>query len=307
MTNSKEFFQLIYDGPSLENHEMDVKDLAPALLAVSDLLEEANTLIYSNKTKIQVNIKGSFKTGSFKIDFSLVQNMTDQLVNLFNTRESVAVGLILSLLGLSVKDGAVGLIQVLQWQKNRKIKKITKTGENKVTLEIDDESIETEEKVIDLLKSIKVRKSLDVLINKPLSREGVEKFFVKHAASVVEIEEKEREFFRVPEEGDELIEDKVSEKNLQAIGISFAEGNKWKFTDGNVTFYANVNDTDFINRVQDSRESFAKEDILKVQLRERQWITDSGIKTEYEIEKIINHRPSAKQIKLPLNGNSELS
>jgi hypothetical protein len=41
----KEQFQISYDGPALENNEMDVRDLAPALLAVGDALEEANCVL----------------------------------------------------------------------------------------------------------------------------------------------------------------------------------------------------------------------------------------------------------------------
>lgn len=303
--SEKEFFQIVYDGPSLENNEMDVRDLAPALIAISDLLEETNSIVYGASTKIQVNVKGSFKTGSFKIDFSLVQNVAEQLVSLFNTREGVAVGVILSLLGINAKDGIKGLIQVLKWIRNRKIKKITKTGNGKAVIEVDEELLETEEKVIDLLANIKIRQSLDVVISKPLSREGVESFSVKYENNIVVVDGREKEYFRAPETADELLEDKVSEKNLQAISISFVEGNKWKFTDGNVSFFANVKDYDFIQRVQENKESFAKDDIMKVLLREKQWISEVGIKTDYEIEKIISHRPSAKQIRLPLESDNE--
>jgi len=303
--SEKEFFQIVYDGPSLENNEMDVRDLAPALIAISDLLEETNTIVYGSSTQIQVNGKGSFKTGSFKIDFSLVQDVANQLVNLFNTKECVAVGLLLGLLGINCKDGIKGLIHVLKWIRNRKIKKITKTGNGKATIEVDEESFETEEKVIDLLANIKIRQSLEVIINKPLSREGVNSFSTKYGDNIVSVDENEKEYFRAPETSDELLEDKVSEKNLQAISVSFVEGNKWKFTDGNVSFFANVKDHDFIQRVQENKESFAKDDILKVLIREKQWVSEVGIKTDYEIEKIISHRPSAKQIKLPFERGSE--
>lgn len=46
-----------------------------------------------------------------------------------------------------------------------------------------------------------------------------------------------------------------------------------------------------------------KDDIYKVKLREKQWISDTGIKSEYEIVEVINHRSAAKQIKLPFEKN----
>ena len=33
-------FQIVYDGPALDNHEMDVYDLAPALMAIGGLMEK---------------------------------------------------------------------------------------------------------------------------------------------------------------------------------------------------------------------------------------------------------------------------
>lgn len=42
---SKIAFQLRYDGPALSEHGMDVGDLAPALLALGDLIKRANATV----------------------------------------------------------------------------------------------------------------------------------------------------------------------------------------------------------------------------------------------------------------------
>lgn len=34
-------FQVVYDGPALEGSTIDVRDLAPALLAFGDVIEQA--------------------------------------------------------------------------------------------------------------------------------------------------------------------------------------------------------------------------------------------------------------------------
>lgn len=61
-------FRIVYDGPALETHEMNVRDLAPALLSLSDALEEAGKTLYGNKTVVSVKVNASFKAGSFGID-----------------------------------------------------------------------------------------------------------------------------------------------------------------------------------------------------------------------------------------------
>ena len=55
MENKKTIFHVKYDGVALANNEMNVKDLAPALLAIGELLEEANDLLNERKTKISIN------------------------------------------------------------------------------------------------------------------------------------------------------------------------------------------------------------------------------------------------------------
>ena len=46
---SRTDFTLTYAGPALQDHEMNVRDLAPAMLAVGELFEALNRL-YNGET-----------------------------------------------------------------------------------------------------------------------------------------------------------------------------------------------------------------------------------------------------------------
>lgn len=57
-------FSIQYGGPALENHQMDLRELAPALLALSTLLEQAGKDAYPEAEKVRVNVQGNFRGGS---------------------------------------------------------------------------------------------------------------------------------------------------------------------------------------------------------------------------------------------------
>ena len=86
MTATAEF-SIKYDGPALATHQMDVRELAPALLALSTLLEEANRVVYPESPPVRVNVRGSFQSGSFKIDLSVLQTVREQLVAILFARQ----------------------------------------------------------------------------------------------------------------------------------------------------------------------------------------------------------------------------
>lgn len=300
----KEYFQVIYDGSALSSNEMDVRDLAPALLAISDVLDEANKITYGDKTKVQVSVKGSFKTGSFGIDFSVIQSGIDGLTSLFNSDQASAAANLLQILGFIGLPSA-GLIGLLLKLKNRKIKKVIKEGDNKTIIEVEDEKIETSPKVIALFSNVKIRMGLQKIITEPLSREGVETFSVKKDKQEVSIKKEEKDYFKLSEIPDEPLRDDVREVYLRALSVIFVEGNRWRFSDGTNEFFATVKDEKFAKDVQENKISFTKDDTFRIKLREKQWITDTGLKTEHEIEEVISHRSAAKQIELPFEENEK--
>lgn len=300
-----EQFQIVYDGPALQSHEMDVRDLAPALLAISDVLDEANKITNGDKTKVQVNVRGSFKTGSFGIDFSVIQGGIDGFTSLFNSTQANAANNLLGILGFIGVPTGYGLIQLLLKLRNRKIKKVIKEGNSKTVIEVEDEKIETNARVIALFSNVKIRTGLQKIITEPLSKEGIETFSVKKNKKSVEVKNEEKDYFKLSDIPDEPLKDEVREVYLKALSVIFIEGNKWRFSDGTNEFFAVVKDEKFVQDVQKNRISFTKDDTFLVRLRETQWVTDLGLKTEHEIVEVIGHRSVAKQIKLPFENDEK--
>ncbi len=291
-------FQIVYDGPVLDTHEMDVNDLAPALLAISELLEEANQIFNEGKAKIDIRVKGSFKSGSFGVDLSVFQSAFD-ILNLFNDSHLTGALNLLTAIGFIAATPSC-LIAVLKWLKGRPIEKVIKIDDNTVEIYTQQESIEISLDVLKLLTNFNVRRSIEKVVL-PLKKEGIESFYTKDKTKkIVEINKSEIRYFDAPIPTEEVLEDTEFTANVQLVNVAFQETNKWRFSDGTTSFFATVTDNDFIHRVQNNTETFAKNDILKVRLRKLQYESPTGIRTEYFVQQVLEHRRPGLQLRLPM-------
>jgi hypothetical protein len=63
---SRADFTLTYDGRALQIHEMDVRDLAPAMLAVGELFDPMNVLLNGETAEVQINVAKSSHSAAFE-------------------------------------------------------------------------------------------------------------------------------------------------------------------------------------------------------------------------------------------------
>jgi hypothetical protein len=296
-------FQIVYDGPALDANEMDVNDLAPALLALSKLLEESNQLINEGKAKVDVRVKGSFTSGSFGVDFSVLQSSFD-ILNLFNDSHLTGALNLVASIGLASCAGSC-LLKVLKWLKGRPIEKVVKVNDDTVEIYTQQESLQVSLDVLKLLMNFNVRRYLEKVVL-PLRKEGIDHFYVKeNGTNVIEIKKDEVDYFNAPIPQEEVLEDVELITNVQLVNVAFQETNKWRFSDGTTSFFATVEDNNFIQRVQNDTETFAKNDILRVKLRKLQYESPTGIRTEYYVQNVLEHRRPGLQLKLPMQLESE--
>lgn len=310
---SKASFNVLYDGPALANSEMDVRELAPALLALGSLLEEANSVINDGKAQVSVQVKATFKTGCFGIELEVCQSFLQHAHSLFSNESVSSAKELLEWLGL-VKDnvgnivaGGAGLLWLIKKIRGRRINQVVLLDNGKVRVVMDDDALEVEEKVLTLYRQFRVRQALEGVL-KPLESEGIDTFAVtnlKQTDRFIEITKAERPYFKTPEPESEALSDDEFDVNLQIVSISFQEGNKWRFNDGASVFYADMLDDSFISQVAASATSFTKGDILKVRLRRVQSIAGETFKTEYTVLKVLEHRKAAAQLKMNFHRESE--
>ncbi|MBW1649253.1 MAG: hypothetical protein JRJ44_00985 [Deltaproteobacteria bacterium] len=230
MKNTEANLYVVYDGSALKNNKMDIRELAPALLAIADVFEEANRILNKKDTKISVKVKASFEHGSFGIDLSTAQ--TFQIFSNFNfifdDENILKTAAIMSMLGFNIKDGVKGLLHVIKWLKNRKIKKIEiKKNSAKIITDDNDYIKNVEPKTVEFFNNVKIRKSLEQAIAKPLKSEGIESFAFtdsidKNNPNYFIINKNEGNYFIFQEE-EKIISEKRYEAILKIVSISFIE------------------------------------------------------------------------------------
>lgn len=295
-------FHLVYDGPALAEHRMEVRDLAPALVAMGDLMERANALVNGDRARVAVNVRASFKEGSFGIDLELVQGLVDQLLNLANHSRVTGLLNLAGLLGLL--GGGYSVITLIRTLRHRSPRRIEPVDGDKVRIHIDAEVVVVERAVIELYQDWKLRKALEALIARPLEREGVDSVaLVDHARQEVwlSIDKAESRLFVAPSPEIEELPAEEFVANLQLVSVAFREDNKWRFTDGATTFHAAVRDAAFLDRVGRNQEAFAKDDVIKARVRRRQQLGPDGLRSDYEIIAVLEHRSSSPKVQLNLD------
>jgi hypothetical protein len=293
-----------YDGEILRGGSMDVRDLAPALLALGDLLQESHLLLNGGRGQLTTNVKSDFKKGSFEVHLQLAQSLSDQAAFILEHCKHWSAADIAKLVGLTAGSG-ISLIKFIKWIGLRKIKSSTtiSNGNMKIETDGDFDSIEVSPEVIRLAKSRKIRLQLTGVL-KPLKALGIDLFYAKGEAGEIEkVKKDEVKLFEVPEQQEQELTDQTRDVAVKLIGVSFEEGLKWKLADGENRFNASVGDENFQKEVDDGKK-FSKNDILVVKLRTRQVATGEGIKNEHEILRVIKHIPAEEQSELPLVADS---
>lgn len=273
-------FELIFDGDNLNDGEIDVKDLAPSLLSLSDLLDEASVKYAPQCGKVSLRVKPNFEKKCFKVYLDIAQSYYAKFVELFSSQEAQAWAALAGILGIS----GIGLFQLLLKAKNRKPKRVVEiehTEKVRITFEGDDE-IEVPKEALALFQNNRARKAVAHMF-KPLKKGGVEKMKIQRGKDTfLEVDSSEANYFDFEDiEIDEL--ESETQKILRIISPSFKEGNKWRLNDGNRTEFYEITDQSFLDLVREKKILFGINDFLLAKVLTYQKIEDREIHTRHEI------------------------
>ncbi len=295
---------LRYEGPAVDEGSMDVRQLAPALIAAADAVQEAHLLLRVPGPRPQVEVR-STRPGSFIVDLAVADaHILEQVESLLNSHPVGAINSLTTLTTAVVTS--FGLIKKLR---NRRVARAEPISPSVVPVEEpvpglirlvleDGVVIETTAQTFQLVLDATYRRSVQGIVQ-PLTGSASVTTLVASTEDLSEtVTFDDVTAFDVPPVVEEELADSVIEVVLRPVSVSFSEGNKWRFNDGESTFFAAIEDPQFLEAIELGTERFAKNDMLRVRLRVRQSRTETGLRSERSIVEVLDHIPGAVQLDL---------
>lgn len=298
---SEAAFQLVYDGDAVRDGEMEVSDLAPALLGMGQVVKAAARIADGDDVNVSIRVK-AYREGSFEVWLSLAVDGASEFWKFWKSSDGQAALSLLEALGIigtGIGTSTVGLIKLVRWMGGRQPDQIERKSDDSVDVTIDGVTINVQAIVFQMAFDPNVRSGLEKVVAEPLDKDGIDIVRFGSGETSEQIPKSERHSFRSPlmSEGDEFVSRHT--KAFSIVTLSFKPGQKWKLHDGHGTARSvTMLDQDFVGRVERSEERFAKGDLLICDVIERSRRTATGFKSEYEVVKVIEHRPAQTQPRL---------
>jgi hypothetical protein len=259
---------------------------------LGELFAEAGAVVYPERPPVALNIKAT-SDGSFIVDLVLqASGAWDQIIDIFGSETADALANLVELVG-----GASGLFWFIKRLRNRRIEaEASSLAPGQVMLTLDDgTTIEIHADALALYRNIRIRRKAREVVE-PLVRDGVERLDVRsEGETTVSLAASDVLAFEPPADDVPLLESE-REMVVAIAAVAFIEGNKWRLSDGDHTFYALIEDEGFLDRVDRGIESFRKGDFLRCKMRVVQFQRGPDLHTEYRVIDVIEHIPTGTQM-----------
>ena len=289
-------FKIKFDGQA---HQVDIQVLISSLIHTTTVVQELNKYIDSGK-KIEIKVK-ALEKGSFLIHLELLETTFESLKTIF-TKENIIVA-------SSLITGLVAFIQLKKHLKGKSPKEVRNENSTTIIINGDNSKLSIDSNIYQIYES-------STVINDALSQ-NFDTIDQDPAISAFEItDEKENPYVRV-ERSDfkdlsqktEIIDENkktiIENTSLYIVRLSFEEGLKWDFYYRGNKISAKIADPNF-QKLIDNGESFAKGDILEVELQINQIFENSVntyINKSYQVNRIIKHHNRGEQQKIQFEDN----
>lgn len=277
--------RLKYSGPAVDSGAMDVYQVSANMIAFSDFMVVAAKISFGEQIEARAEVAG-FGRGSF---------ITHLIFNFAGEAATIFAALTVDQL-LTIVNEAFEIWKHLKGEPPKSVEQVNSQAV-KVTNN-NGQIIQVQTQSLNLVFNEKASEAVKQFVREQLAKDGIDS---------IEIETEKKDVIATATQSDaysfqpvrpiEAITDTTIQMTLIVEAPVFKDGNKWRLSDGQSSFFADIVDIDFLSRV-DSGELFGKGDLMRVDLRITQERAGIKISTERTVLKVHEHRRGQEQYKL---------
>lgn len=306
---SEKAFKFIFDGPAFADHQIDVADLAPALLALGNVVKRANQAINGDRAEARLMVKATAE-GSFdailSIDVSFVAAMVDLIDQATGHKERIATAKELTDLLINtgtIGAGVGGFFWALKKLRGKRPDEINNNDNGTTTIVSGDQIMIVDNRTVILLGDHATREATEEFGKKLERIPGLAhvRFADDDPNPEVVLEKSDLQSLQIPEPLEEEPVETTSEREawLKIMTAGFRNGYVWRFNDGGEkSFTATVTDEDFFKKVANGDIALSANDTLLCLIIEKQVLSGNSLSKEIEIAKVLKYVPGPKQMRL---------
>ena len=297
-------FQIKFDGEGLRAGTMDVRSLAPSLLAIADLIDESNRVINQNRASVSLKVRGDFEASSFENTLELTLSFYEQTRALLlgsdvqDAKELLQTIGVLGGSALGVRS-LLGLLKKIRGRKPKRVRLEKQSGaESKAIIELEGEDVETSKPVADLYNDIKVLQAARE-IARPLDEQGIDVLELgEKTGGRQRIDKSDLPALEAPlaEVGEETLLDSTYRRVFGVVRPSFSEDYVWALSDGENNIRVTMSDTAFLKEVESGALAFSSGSLIEADVSSVTSRTPTGkLTTRSTINKVHRVIPPSRQ------------
>jgi hypothetical protein len=265
---------LKYTGEAVDLGRLGVYEAAATMLAFSDFVTQSAKVVYGSQTELRAQVAG-FRGGSFATDI------------LFQ----VAGPLMPLLAEVTVSEWLKTIKTAFELWKHLKGEPPSAVATKGDEIQVTNNSgrvIIVNRPSLELVMDERAAAAVARFVGEQLLRPGLDDVqILRGKEAIASASRGEAEYFK-PVLASVPVSQNEFDYVLTIEAPVFKEGKKWRFSDGSTSFHADIEDAEFLQRV-DAGEAFAKGDQLRVRLRIEQMRHGRELSATRTVVQVLEH------------------
>lgn len=299
-------FEVAFDGPALQDHSIDVQDLAPALLGLGELLRQVNAEFNGDASKVKLLVNSDFEHKCFNVNLELVQSLYEAVKSFLDSTDiKTAKDLLewLQIIGGGTLVSGFGLLGYWQLKNGRAVESVSEIkdsdsrGSVLVRFRGDGNSVTVNRNVYHLGENPKVAAA--ALKAFPIQEGRIEKIEVRAEDGGTTLTPESFAPIRASCETVRAAEDVPLDEPQPIVAhlrvyspVYDPKAEKWRFTFGGHVIYADITATTIATDAI-ARGGAMINELYKVRMTVTEYQTPTGqFRHEYKIIEVLDFSPA---------------